>query len=171
MGLLDKFLNINRKADVDPVCVPFHVYAPVSGKVIPLAEFPDPVFSQGILGGGCGIDPSGNKIYAPADGEITTSPSTGHAVGLECGGMDVLIHVGVDTVEMGGRGFSIKVSKGQKVRKGDLLITFDKKAIADAGHPFTVAVVVTNSEDLGTVETVGVETVKTGGDLFRIVIE
>ncbi len=166
MGLFDRFLNINRMADVDPVCEPMHVYSPVSGSVMPMTEFPDPVFSQGILGQGCGIEPSDGRIYAPADGEITSAPSTGHAVGLESGGMDILVHVGVDTVEMKGKGFSIKVSKGQKVRKGELLLTFDRKAIAAAGHPCTVAVVVTNSEDLGTAIFTDSSAVSTGDCLF-----
>lgn len=167
MGLFDRFLNINRRADVDPVCEPMHVYAPVSGDVLPLPEFPDPVFSQGILGQGIGIDPSEGRIYAPADGEISTAPSTGHAVGLESGGMDILIHVGVDTVEMGGKGFSMKVSTGQKVRKGDLLLSFDRKAVEAAGHPCTVAVVVTNSEDLGDIGITDQQTVPVGGFIFH----
>ena len=140
MSLFDKLFQKN--ATVDPACEPLTVYAPVKGNMIPLTEFPDPVFSEGILGKGCGIEPSDGKIYAPCDGVITTCPKSGHAVGLESSD-------GMDTVEMKGKGFRVAVEKEQSVKKGQLLITFDRAAIKAADHPDTIAVVVANSDELG----------------------
>lgn len=131
-----------------PDCRPGTVYAPVSGTVIPSEELPDETFAAGVLGRGVGIQPDGGVIAAPFDGEITTVAETRHAVGLSSpDGMEVLIHVGVDTVAMNGDGFTALVSEGQTVRAGDPLLTFDREKIAAAGHPDVVVVLVTNSDD------------------------
>ena len=129
-------------------CRPGTVYAPVSGTVIPSEEIPDETFAAGVLGRGVGIQPSEGVIAAPFDGEITTVAETKHAVGLSSpDGMEVLIHVGVDTVAMNGEGFTALVEEGRKVKAGETLLTFDREKIAAAGHPDVVVLLVTNSDD------------------------
>ena len=121
--------------------------APVSGKIIPLEEIPDQVFSRGVLGMGVGIQPTGSRVVAPADGNITAlMEDSGHACGLALdNGVELLVHVGMDTVDMAGKGFQVHVKEGQRVKRGDLLITFDPQAIQEAGHPTTTAFVVTET--------------------------
>ena len=116
------------------------------GRVIPLSDVPDEVFSQGVMGDGVAFEPTGDTIYAPADAEITVvMADTKHACGLRMDdGTELLIHVGVDTVDMGGDGFTLHVSEGDKVRRGDALITFDANKIAAAGHPTTTMLIVTD---------------------------
>ena len=145
MGFLDKLFEKGKPA---PACDPLTIYAPTEGTVIPLAEFPDELFSQEVLGPGCGILPVENKVFAPFNGTVTQVTDTKHAIGVTSGdGVEVLIHVGVDTVEMAGKGFQSSVKTGQKINRGDLLITFDRDAIKTAGHPDAIAVVVTNSDE------------------------
>lgn len=129
-------------------CKPGTVYAPVSGAVIPSGEIPDETFATGVLGQGVGIQPDVGVIVAPCDGEISTVAETKHAVGISTpDGMELLIHMGVDTVAMNGDGFEAFVQEGQQVKAGDKLITFDRGKIAAAGHPDVVVLLVTNSDD------------------------
>lgn len=116
------------------------------GRVIALSAVPDEVFSQGIMGEGVAFEPTGDTIYAPADAEITVvMADTKHACGMRLSdGTELLIHVGVDTVDMGGDGFTLHVSQGDKVRRGDALITFDPAKIQAAGHPTTTMLIVTD---------------------------
>ncbi len=124
------------------------VYAPVSGKVIPSEEIPDETFARGVLGRGVGIEPIEGMVIAPFDGVISFTTDTKHAVGITSpDGMELLIHVGVDTVAMKGDGFQCFVKEGQKVCAGDKLISFDQAKIAAAGHPDVVAVLVSNSDN------------------------
>ena len=129
-------------------CQPGAVYAPVSGTVIPSEEIPDETFAAGVLGQGVGIQPENGVVVAPFDGEISSVTDTRHAVGISSpDGMELLIHVGVDTVAMNGDGFECFVQEGQQVKAGDKLIAFDREKIAAAGHPDVVVVLVTNSDD------------------------
>lgn len=130
--------------------VPGEIKSPLSGRIIPLEEIPDQVFSQGVLGEGVGIEPTDNVVLAPADGEVSTvMEDSGHACGLLLdNGVELLIHVGMDTVSMGGDGFQLHVKEGDRVRLGDKLITFDPEKIRRAGHPTTTAFVVTEPADL-----------------------
>lgn len=129
-------------------CQPGTVYAPVSGNAIPSEEIPDETFAAGVLGRGVGIEPTEGVVVAPFDGEISSVTDTKHAVGVTSpDGMELLIHVGVDTVAMNGDGFECFVQEGQKVKAGDKLITFDREKIRQAGHPDCVVVLVTNSDD------------------------
>ncbi|MCI8399719.1 MAG: PTS transporter subunit EIIC [Oscillibacter sp.] len=129
-------------------CQPGTVYAPVSGTVIPSEEVPDATFAAGILGRGVGIQPSEGIVVCPFDGEISSVTDTRHAAGISSpDGMELLIHVGVDTVAMQGDGFECFVQEGQKVKAGEKLIAFDRAKIAAAGHPDVVVVLVTNSDD------------------------
>lgn len=129
-------------------CQPGAVYAPVAGTVIPSEAIPDETFAAGVLGRGVGIQPTDGLVVAPFDGEISSVTDTKHAVGISSpDGMELLIHVGVDTVAMNGEGFQCFVQEGQQVKAGDKLITFDRDKIAAAGHPDVVVVLVTNSDD------------------------
>lgn len=122
--------------------------APVKGQIVSLKDVKDEVFSSGAMGQGIAIEPSVGKVYAPADGVITTFFPTKHAIGLTTDkGAEILIHVGMDTVSMDGKGFDAKKEQGDRVKKGDLLLEFDINAIKAAGHPVTTPVIVTNSKD------------------------
>ena len=123
------------------------VLQPVPGKVIPQTEIPDETFAEGILGDGVGVEPSAGLVVAPFDGTVTQAPDTKHALGLLCNGMELLIHVGVNTVNMQGDGFELFVEEGQEIKTGQKLMTFDRDKIAEAGYSDTVAVLLTNSYD------------------------
>lgn len=119
-----------------------------AGKVIPYTEIPDPTFAAGTLGQGVGIQPDDEFVYAPIDGEISSVAESKHAIGISGDNdMEVLIHVGVDTVEMKGDGFEDFVKEGDKVKKGQKLMKFDREKIKAAGHPDTVVLLLTNSDD------------------------
>ncbi|MFD2831542.1 beta-glucoside-specific PTS transporter subunit IIABC [Corticicoccus populi] len=122
--------------------------SPLTGAVIPLSEVPDEVFSTGAMGNGIGISPSEGKVYAPADGTVTTLFRTKHAVGITTNhGAEVLIHIGMDTVELEGEHFTAHVAQGDTVKQGDLLVEFDITAIEDAGYSVVTPVILTNTND------------------------
>lgn len=124
------------------------VYTPVEGKIVPKEEIPDETFASGILGDGAGIEPIGNIVYAPFDGTVLSVFDTKHALTLESSdGVQLLIHVGVDTVKMNGDGFEIFAKANEKVKKGQKLLSFDKEKIKKAGYSDTVAVIVANTDD------------------------
>lgn len=124
------------------------LFAPLKGNVISREEIPDETFASGVLGDGVGIEPETGEVVAPFDGEISTVTDTCHAVGLTGPGeMEVLIHVGIDTVNMKGDGFKLLVSEGDKVKAGQKLMTFDIAKIREAGYSTTTAVLLTNSDD------------------------
>lgn len=123
--------------------------AVLDGKVIPIEEMPDDVFSQKIMGDGIGFEPTGNTVYAPADATVgVVMADSKHACGLVLdNGLELLIHVGVDTVDMKGDGFELYVKQGDRVKTGDKLISFDPEKIAAAGHPKTTAFIITGEGD------------------------
>ena len=124
------------------------VFAPLTGSVVARAEIPDETFASGVLGDGCGIEPTVGEVVAPCDGVISTVAETRHAVGISGpADMELLIHVGVDTVEMKGDGFKALVKTGDTVKKGQKLLTFDLAKIRAAGHPTVTTVLVTNADD------------------------
>ena len=124
------------------------VIAPAVGTVVAQADIPDDTFASGVLGEGVGINPTEGVVFAPFDGEITSVADSKHAIGLaNDAGMEVLIHVGVDTVAMNGEGFDDKVAEGDKVKAGQVIMTFDRDAIKKANHPDCVVVLLTNSDD------------------------
>ena len=128
------------------------------GNVIPYTALPDPLFSQGTMGIGVGVEPEEGVVYAPCDGEITSVAESKHAIGIEGPEeMDILIHVGVDTVEMKGDGFTPFVEEGDMVKKGQKLLVFDRDKIKAAGHPDTVVFLLTNSDDYEDVTFTGQE--------------
>ena len=126
------------------------ISSPINGKLIPLNEVNDPVFAGGAMGRGAAIkDPEG-KVYSPFDGEITVFFPTGHAIGLKSDdGIELLIHVGMDTVKLDGKCFTPKAEAGDKIKRGQLLLEFDPKGIIEAGYETTTPIVVTNHAEFG----------------------
>ena len=119
------------------------------GSVVLLADVKDPTFSSGALGAGTAVEPTEGKLYAPADGKITVAFPTGHAYGLRTeDGLDLLMHIGMDTVELDGKHFTPKVAKGDTVKRGDVIAEFDIPAIKAAGYPLATPLVITNSKKL-----------------------
>lgn len=125
------------------------VKAFLSGKVIPIEEVADPVFSGKMLGDGLAIEPTSELIVAPCDGVISTvMPDSKHAVGITAAnGMELLIHEGIDTVSLNGEGFELYVNEGDKVKAGDKLLKFDAEFIKSKGFQITCILAVTNSDD------------------------
>ena len=124
------------------------IKSPISGKVIELEKVDDPVFSSGAMGKGIAIEPMDNKVYAPFNGTIEFIAETKHAIGLlSDDGVEVLIHVGMDTVKMQGRGFNVKTSVNSKIKAGDLLLEFDRNAIEKEGYSLITPVVITNADN------------------------
>lgn len=127
--------------------------APLQGEVLVLSEIDDPVFGSEALGQGCAIKPSKGEVVAPFDGTIEQVADTKHAVGMTGdNGVEVLIHVGMDTVELNGQGYEPQVKVGDKVKKGQLLLKFDMDFISSKGYQLTTPVVVTNTDDFASVE-------------------
>ena len=123
------------------------VQSPLDGTVIPLSETPDAAFADGSLGDGVAIEPRSGALYAPFDATVVAAFPTGHAIGLRhADGLELLIHIGIDTVKLGGAHFTPKVTAGQQVSAGDLLVEFDREAIEAAGYDLTTPVIVTNPD-------------------------
>lgn len=166
MGLFD-FI----KKETPPAAVqwPVAVGAAAKGKVLPMAEIPDPVFSEGVLGQCCGIEPVEGKVYAPVDGKVIQVVESLHALGFSGpGGVEILLHIGVDTVDMNGDGFDSKVKVGSIVKKGQLVLTMDLDKIKAAGHPSTVITAITNSNDFTEVTLAAIGKVEPGDNLFTV---
>lgn len=141
--------------------------APASGRAIPLSEVNDEVFSTEMMGKGAAIEPTEGKVYAPVDGVMTVTYDSKHAYGIHSnGGADILIHIGLDTVNLGGKHFTANVKQGQIVKKGDLLGTFDLKAIQAAGFDTTTMLIITNSQDYAAVDALRLNQDVTPSDKF-----
>lgn len=131
------------------------VVSPLDGTVVALSEVPDPVFGGGIMGPGVAIEPTGDTVYAPGAGVVVAAQPTGHAFGLQLdNGVEVLIHVGIDTVNLKGEGFDVKVKGGDRVDVGTPLVTFDRAVIEKAGYPLITPVIVLNADQFDTVDPV-----------------
>lgn len=129
------------------------ISCPVKGKVVPLSEVPDETFSQEMLGKGVAIIPEQNQFYAPASGEVSVVFPTGHAIGLTSeDGTELLIHIGLDTVQLYGEGFHVKVQQGQKIKQGDLLVEVDLDAIKEKGYSVITPILVTNPDQYQEIE-------------------
>ena len=145
--------------------------SPVNGKVIPLSEVSDETFASEMLGATVAVEPSDGRILAPCDGEVINIFETGHAVCMTTkAGGELLIHVGVDTVKMEGKGFIKKVSDGAKVHAGDVLIEADLDAIKAAGYPATTMFILTNADQFGRVEKAEPGEISAGGRIMEIVL-
>lgn len=140
----------------DSVFKTSRIGAALEEQVIALTEIEDEVFKTEALGKGIAIEPSRGEVTAPFDGIVITVADTLHAVGLQSeDGVELLIHVGMDTVALDGKGYEAKVEEGQKIKKGQLLLTFDMKAIQDAGYKLTTPMIVTNTNDYQAVKQIG----------------
>lgn len=129
------------------------LHSPIEGTAVALSEVPDPIFAAGKLGEGVAIEPTGTTVVAPAAGKVAATYPSGHAVGLKLeNGIELLIHVGLDTVNLDGKGFSVKVAKGDVVAAGDALIEFDPEVIKEAGYPLITPVIVTNTRKFAEVK-------------------
>lgn len=160
MGLLDKLRDaiVAKEISSVPESLPIQseegvLYAPVTGRVVSMSAVPDPAFSEGLLGAGCGIWPESEIVFAPVTGTLTVL--MGHAVGLVSDdGIEVLVHVGMDTVSLEGKGFVPYVAQGERVSAGQPLLSFSRKAIAEAGYEDCVVLVITNTASFDDVELV-----------------
>lgn len=144
MGLFQKLFG---KATDD-------LYAPMAGKAVAITQVPDPTFAEGMLGNGIAIEPTEGKVYAPCDATVDMMFPTGHAVSLvaDCGA-EILIHVGLETVSLEGKPFTIHAANGDKVKKGQLLIEVDLKAVEAAGLKTITPMVVCNTDNYPTFQT------------------
>ena len=133
-------------------CAAGEILQPCKGQVIDREQIPDETFAAGILGDGIGVVPEDGIVLAPFDGTVTSVFDTKHAITLEKDGMEVLIHIGVNTVNMQGEGFTAFVEEGAEVKAGQRLLGFDREAIKNAGYNDTVVMLLTNSDDLEDVE-------------------
>lgn len=148
MGFFDKLFGKKEKIN------PNHIYAPIEGEAVAITEVPDPTFAEGMLGNGIAIMPTDGKVCAPVNGTVETMFDTGHAVTLVSeSGMEILIHVGLETVGLNGAPFQVMVKNGQAVKKGDILMIADLEAIKAAGLPTITPVLVCNSDDYTTFNT------------------
>jgi beta-glucoside PTS system EIICBA component len=145
------------------------IRSPLDGTVVPLAAVPDPVFSKGTMGPGIAVLPSGDTAFSPGNGIVVAAQPTGHAFGLVLdGGIELLIHVGIDTVNLKGEGFDVKVAKGDKVSVGTPLVTFDRKVIEDAGYSLVTPVIVLNGKKFASVEPTATGKVNAGDPVLAV---
>lgn len=127
----------------------FTLVTPISGKVIPLSEVPDPVFAQKMAGDGIAIDSTGDVITAPADGKLSLFFKTNHAIGMTLpNGIELLIHVGIDTVKLNGKGFERLADEGRNVKCGDVLLKIDRGFIISQGYSLITPILITNTDIL-----------------------
>ena len=141
----------------------------LNGTVVPLAEVKDEAFASGALGDGIAIEPIDGELVAPADGEISSTFETHHAVGMTTvDGAELLMHIGIDTVKLGGKHFTYLVNEGDKVKKGQPLIRFELEAIKAEGYPVTTPLIVCNTDDYAAVAAKASGTVKQGDALLEL---
>jgi len=159
MGLFDKIFG--KKLD--------EIGAPVTGEAVPSAEVNDPTFAEEMLGKGMAIKPAAGRVVAPCDATVDMMFETGHAVSLTAdNGVELLIHVGIDTVNLQGKHYTVHCASGDKVKKGQLLIEFYKGAIAGGGYGPITPVVCCNSDDFATFETVTGKVVAEGDAVIKL---
>ena len=146
MGFFSKLFGKEKKDN--------GIYAPLAGQAVPVTEVPDPTFAEGMLGDGIAIIPTEGKVYAPCDATVDMMFTTGHAVSLvaDCGA-EILIHIGLETVSLEGKPFTVHVANGDKVKKGQLMIEVDLEAIKALGLPTITPMLICNTDDYPTFNT------------------
>lgn len=177
IGVVSKEISSSKLGEVTPKSTGtvisdqsvLTIYTHMNGKVIPLEAVEDDVFSQKILGDGIAIEPSEGKLFAPCDGKIDTIFETKHAVNMVSKeGVEILMHIGIDTVKLEGKYFETHVNDGQTVKRGDLLITFDKEAIQAAGYLLITPLLVCNTDDYSSVQSIAEGVVSAGETAIKI---
>ncbi len=159
MGIFQKLFG----KPVDSIC------APVAGEAVAVSQVSDPTFGEEILGKGIAIRPTAGKVLAPCDATVDMMFDTGHAVSLVADfGAEILIHVGLDTVNLQGKHYTVHAKSGDKVKKGDLLMEFDHEAIKAEGYDIITPVIICNSGDYGTFKTFVDKTVSTGDVVIEL---
>lgn len=145
------------------------LYSPLEGTAIPLSEVKDATFASEVLGRGMAVIPSKGEVKAPCEATVSTIFDTKHAIGLATeSGLELLIHIGVDTVELGGKFYTAHVKDGDVVKKGQTLITFDMDAIKVAGYDVTTPLIVTNTDDYEEVKMLAEGTVNNGSEVLEV---
>lgn len=163
MGFFQNIFGNGNKEEIIPIC------APVAGKLVPLSEVSDPTFSDGILGQGAAVIPTENQFFSPVDGTVNTVFPTGHAAALtSANGVEVLLHIGLDTVKLNGKHFTIHVEEGQQVKKGDLLLEADLEQIKAEGFDTITPVIVCNTEEFSEIMMARGNKVSVGDTIINI---
>lgn len=148
-------------------------YAPLSGELVTIDKVPDPVFGQKMMGDGVAIIPSEGVLVSPIDGEIVQVFHTKHAIGIKTNsGLEVLLHIGLETVTLNGEGFDVLVTEGQKVKQGDVLVNFDIQFLQSQGKEIITPLVITNSGDkVDGVISISNKAITKGEEIFEICIK
>ncbi|WP_369127960.1 PTS sugar transporter subunit IIA [Halanaerobacter jeridensis] len=142
---------------------------PMQGQVVELEEVPDPTFAQKIMGEGLAINPESGTVVSPVAGEIVNLMDTKHAVGIETdSGVEILIHVGLDTVQMGGEGFEAFVEVGDRVEAGDKLLEADLSLVEEQAEDTITPMVITNSDDFAAIDIVAEDAINTGDEVLKV---
>ncbi len=163
MGLFQTIFGGGKKEEV------IEIFAPAAGKLVPLSEVSDPTFSEGILGQGAAVIPTGNQFFSPVDGTVNTVFPTGHAAALTSSdGVEVLLHIGLDTEKLNGKHFTIHVEEGQQIKKGDLLLEADLEQIKAAGYDTITPVIVCNTEEFAEIAMAEVQAVEAGDVVLNL---
>ena len=163
MGLFQNIFGGGKKEEV------IEIFAPAAGKLVPLSEVSDPTFSEGILGQGAAVIPTGNQFFSPVDGTVNTVFPTGHAAALTSSdGVEVLLHIGLDTVKLNGKHFTIHVEEGQQIKKGALLLEADLEQIKAAGYDTITPVIVCNTEEFAEIAMAEVQAVEAGDVVLNL---
>lgn len=160
----------NKERTVQPQGKQESLVSPLTGEIKPLSEVNDPVFSSEAMGKGIAIEPTIGKVVSPVDGVVTTIFPTGHAIGITSNkGAEILIHIGINTVELNGKYYSKQVNQGDKVKVGDLLVNFDIENIKKAGYPVTTPMIITNTNNYSSISNTTRETVQVKESLLTLV--
>lgn len=147
MGFLNKLFGGKEEEEAIQNIEEVVLVSPMSGDIVSLTEVPDPVFSQKMMGDGIAVNPAEGKVVAPIDAKVLNVFPTKHAIGLEAaGGLELLIHVGLDTVNMKGEGFDVKVSEGDQVKKGDVLLTYSLELVREKAASVMTPMIVSNGD-------------------------
>jgi glucose-specific phosphotransferase system IIA component len=166
-GFLSGFSNENEVIKDSNAEV---IYSPMKGRILPLSEVPDAIFAEKMIGDGVAIEPEDNLIVSPVDGEIVTIFDTKHALALRTkSGVELLLHIGIDTVELGGEGFTAFVKEGQRVKTGDKLMEVDFKFIKSKGKSVITPLVVANISEFAGIDEITEGRTEHNSALFRIV--
>ena len=164
MGLFDLF---NKKEVI--VEFPLSIKTTAEGDIVPMEEIPDGVFAKGMVGPCIGIEPKNKAVVAPCDGKILQLSDTLHAFGIEgVGGVQILVHIGIDTVSMNGDGFTSKVKVGDTVRAGQTIVEVDFDKVRAAGHPSVVITIVSNAKAFEEVNFTEAKAVTFGDELINV---